>query len=162
MQDSKPKSTEKPMSLANKAKERDEKINERINAETPFGHNPKNNISTLAQKAYPENKAEQERYKAKITASLEKYVKGSIEDLWKYLESKYCKKTAIIEGILRFYAGEKGENEITLTKFLNPPELSATLPLDDALEESRANTLVETKTKLAGLLDEIRAKNPNV
>ncbi|MBU1953709.1 hypothetical protein KKH03_01915 [Patescibacteria group bacterium] len=148
------------MSLVEQAENIDKAKMEPINAETRFNHNPDTNISALAEKAYPENKAEQERYKAKIIASLEKYVKGSIDELWQYLESKYCTTTKIVEGILRFFSGDR--KEIALTRFLRPPDLSATLPLDDALEQSREATLTGTKAKLAALLDEIRANNPNV
>lgn len=162
MQDFKTKSVEQPMSLVERAKERDEKINERLNAETAFDRNPDKNIAALAEQAYPQDKAEQERYKAKILASLEKYVKGSIGELWEYLEKRYCKTTAIIEGILRFFAGEKGEKEIPLTKFLNPAELPAESDLDIALGEARESTVSEAQTKLAALLEEIRANNPNV
>lgn len=146
-----------PESLAEKAHERKERISERINAESSFDKNPNTNIQTLAQKAYPDDTAEQERYAAKIKASLEKHVNGSIEDLWKYLEENYCETTAIIEGILHFFAGKRGEKEIALEKFLRPLRLPAESDLDKVYQEEKQNTVLETKKKLTALLEEIQA-----
>lgn len=145
--------------LADKAQERKERINEPINAETTFSKNPDININTLAQKAYPNNTAEQERYAAKIKASLEKHVNGSIEELWKYLEKNYCETTAIIEGILHFFAGGKGEKEIGLEKFLKPLLLPAESDLNKVYTQEKEKTILDTKSKLTALLEEIAAKS---
>lgn len=148
--------------LADKALERKERVQERINAETPFNADPEKNIQVLAQKAYPRNKAEQERYADKIKASLEKHVKGSIDELWKFLKEQHCENTAIIEGILHFFAGKRGENEIALERFLKPTFLPAESNLDKVYVAERKTTIEKTKNELADLLDEIRASNPGV
>lgn len=144
--------------LAEKVLERKERINEPLNAETTFDKDPNKNIQTLAEKAYENSPAEQERYAAKIKASLEKHVNGSIEDLWKYLADNYCETTAIVEGILHFFAGAKGEKEIGLEKFLKPATLSAESDIDKVHMEEKAKTILETKSKLTALLEEITAK----
>jgi len=136
---------------------------EAVNAQAEFRpDDPEGNIAELAEKAFPGNIEEQERYKAKIIASLEKHVNGSKEELWAYLKSKYTKVTAIIEGILRFFAGEVGEDEVGLEKFLKPMHLPAESNLDKAYMAQRTEAIENTKTQLTALLDEIRAQNPNV
>lgn len=145
----------KNKTLAEKAQERKERINEPLNAESSFDKDPNKNIQALAEKAYQNDPAEQERYAAKIKASLEKHVNGSIEELWKYLEENYCDTTKIIEGVLHFLAGKK---EIGLEKFLKPATLSAESDIDKVHMEEKAKTILETKSKLTALLEEITAK----
>lgn len=145
-------------SLAEKAMERKERMEEPLNAETRFSPNPEKNIQMLAQEAYPGNKAEQERYGQKIKASLEAHLKEgqSMESLWKYLKENICQTSAIIEGILRFFAGVKGEKEISIAQFLKPIEIRAESNLHETLREERQKEISKTKSDLMALLAEIQ------
>lgn len=149
-------------SLAEKAMERKERMEEPLNADTRFSPNPEKNIKMLSEQAYPGNKAEQERYAEKIKASLEAHLQEgeNMESLWKYLRENLCQTSAIIEGILRFFAGVKGENEISIAKFLKPIEIRAESNLHETLREERQKEISKTKNDLMALLAEIQS-NPS-
>lgn len=149
-------------SLAEKAMERKERMEEPLNADTRFSPNPEKNIQMLAAEAYPGNKAEQERYGEKIKVSLETHLKEgeSMETLWKYLKENICQTSSIIEGILRFFAGVKGEKEISIAKFLKPIEIRAESNLHETLREERQKEIVKTKNDLMALLAEVQG-NPS-
>lgn len=144
------------------AKERREKMMEPLNAETRFSPNPDKNIQLLAQAAYPENQKEQERYAGKIKASLEAHLKEgeSMESLWTYLKANYCQTSAIIEGILRFFAGQKGEKEIGIAQFMKPIEIKAESNLHETLVVERKTQIEKTRTELSTLLAELGNKLP--
>lgn len=149
-------------SLMERVKERDEQIKERVNAQVEFQTDAEENIRALAEKAYPSDPEEQDRYAAKIRASLEKYLKEdkTLNDLWEYLGGKNCNLTAIVQGILHFYEGKKvGEKEIGLEGFLKPFSLPAERTLDKVYMSERQETIAKAKTDLASLLDEIREAN---
>lgn len=149
-----------PSTLEEAVKEREEGL-EPVNVKAPFNpESPDKTFNELTAKAFPGNPQEQARYKAKIIASLEKHVKGSIDELWSFLKKRYCRLTAIIEGILRFYSDEAGKQEIGLEQFLKPVEFGAESNLDKAYTERRETTIKSTRTQLASLLDEIREQNP--
>ncbi|MCA9374164.1 MAG: hypothetical protein R3B71_05780 [Candidatus Gracilibacteria bacterium] len=151
-----------PESLVEAAKQAEEQIKERVNAQTEFQSDAETNIRTLAEKAYPNDSEEQERYTNKIKASLEKYLQEgkTIDDLWKYMEGKNCSLTAIVQGILHFYEGKKvGEKEIGLEDFLKPFSLPAESALDKTLMSKRQETIQTARSDLASLLEEIREAN---
>lgn len=151
-----------PESLVEAAKQAEEQIKERVNAQTEFQSNADENIRALAEKAYPNNAEEQERYANKIKASLEKYLQDgkTIDDLWQYMGGKNCNLTAIVQGILHFYEGNKvGEKEIGLEDFLKPFSLPAESMLDKTLMAKRKETISTARSDLASLLEEIREVN---
>lgn len=158
------KTPEKLNPLAEKAKERQERILEPVNAETRFSPDPDRNIGQLAEKAFPGNKEEQERYSEKIKTSLKAHLNEgvTIESLWTYLKEQYCQTTAIIEGILRFFAGTRGEKEISLAKFLRPLEIEADSNLHKTLNEERDKQINTTRSALTDLMAEIKAQNPTL
>lgn len=155
---------EKQPTLAERAEAREKREKEPLSAETRFSNNPDRNISLLAEKAYPENKAEQSRYAEKIKNSLTVHLKEgvTIQQLWAHLESKHCQTTAIIEGILRFFAGQKGEDEISIAEFLKPVRIEAKTSLEKEMATVREEQVSKTKSDLASLLAEIRGSNPNL
>ena len=157
------KSPDKPNELGQKGLDYEERQLERINVETPFSPNADRNITALAETGFADLE-QRKRYKEKIIASLKAHLKDdvSIDDLWKYLEKNYCQTTAIIEGILRFFAGSKGENEIGIAKFLKPVEIPADPMLRTVLDQERAKEIDKTKTALNDLLAEIKANNPTL
>jgi|GEM_PF-2292395 len=148
-------------SLAEKAKERKERMEEPLNADTRFSPDPEKNIKLLSEQAYPGDKAEQERYASKIKTSLEAHLKEgeNMESLWKYLKENLCQTSAIIEGILRFFAGEKGEKEISIAKFLKPIEVRAESNLHETLREERQKEITKTRSDLQSLLAEIQGNS---
>jgi hypothetical protein len=148
--------------LAEIAKERREKILEPLNAETRFSPDPDKNIQLLAQAAYADKPEEQQRYAEKIKASLKAHLKDSesMESLWAYLKANYCQTTAILEGILRFFAGEKGEKEIGIAQFMKPIEIKAESNLHETLVEERKTQIQNTRTELSALLAELGQKLP--
>lgn len=151
-----------PESLVEAAKQAEEQIKERVNAQTEFQSDAEANIQTLAEKAYPNDPEEQERYANKIKASLEKYLEEgkTIDDLWNYMGGKNCNLTAIVQGILHFYEGKKvGEKEISLEGFLKPFSLPAESMLDKTLTSKRKETIQTARNDLASLLEEIREAN---
>jgi hypothetical protein len=155
---------EKLNPLAQRARERDERINERLSCETRFSPDSKRNIDDLARAAYPEKPEEQARYAEKITASLRAHLKEgeSMDSLWAYLKQNYCQTTAIIEGLLRFFAGNKGEKEIQIGQFLKPFQLEAESNLHKTKNEVRNEVFDTTRTQLASLLAELQAQNPDL
>ena len=157
-----PPAPEKLNPLAEKAKELEESILEPVNAVTRFSTDPDKNIRLLANEAFPDDTAEQERYAGKIKASLEKHLKDGmdIEKLWKYLKDNYCETTAIIEGILRCFEGEVGEKEIGIAQFLKPVRIEAESILHKTLSEERKMQISSTKLALNDLLAKIK-KNPD-
>jgi len=130
-----------------------------VNSECRFSPNPETNIGRLAQNAYPNNPEKQEYYKAKIMASLEAWLAPgvSIQALWDYCASQYCQTTAIIEGILKFFAGEKGEKEINISKYLKPISLEATSTEEKVERAKKAEILGKTRLELKALLAEIQS-----
>lgn len=146
--------------LAEAARERDEKLRERVNAQVEYQSDAEENIRALAEKAYPNDAEEQNRYAGKIRASLEKYIRDdkTLEDLWGYLGGEKCNLTAIVQGILHFYRGEKvGEDEINLDDFLKPLRLPAESDLSKEYMSARTETILNTKKELTSLLEEIQA-----
>ncbi|HLG25448.1 MAG TPA: hypothetical protein VI588_01480 [Candidatus Gracilibacteria bacterium] len=149
--------------LAELAKERDERIREPVSVETKFNSDPDAVMAKLAEQAYPNDKAEQARYAEKIKASLEEHLRVSVAELWKYLDRHDCKTAAIIEGILRFYAGEKGKFEIGVGRFLKSAVFSAESNLDKTMTGEAMEALKKnTREQLTSLLAEIRSGNPNM
>jgi len=149
---------EKPTDLGQAAQEAQEKIREPINSETRFSTDPDKNMGMLAKTAYPNDIENQERYAAKIKASLEAHLKEgeSIHALWEYLAKEFCQTTAIIEGILRFFAGEKGEKEINIGKYLKSMEFEATSSIEKTKSAQHEKLVAQTRTELSALLAEIR------
>jgi hypothetical protein len=155
---------ERPNSLAEKGRDFVERQMEPLNAETRFHTDADENIKALAREAKPGNPQEQERYANKIKASLQAHLKDdvSIEQLWSFLKTEYCQTTSIIEGILRFFAGVKGEKEINIEKFLKPIEIKANPLLKTVREQEREQQISATKLALNDLLSEIKAGNPSL
>lgn len=155
---------EKQPSLAKRAEARENREKEPLNADTRFSANPDKNIRMLAERAHPESQAEQNRYAQKIKDSLAAHMQDgkTVEQLWKFLESKFCQTTAIIEGILRFFAGQKGEGEISIAEFLKPVRIEAKTSLEKTMGEVRAEQITKTHTDLQALLAEIKGSNPDL
>jgi hypothetical protein len=148
--------------LAQRAIERKERVNEPLNTETDFQDNPEQNISALARAAFPENPQEQKRYEDKITRSLRAHLlEGqSMESLWQYLRQNYCRTTAILAGLLRFFAGKKGENEIGIERFLKPFQVEKQSNLQNTKIEMHSEVVADTRTRLAELMAELEAQKP--
>lgn len=150
--------------LAEKGRDFAERQLERLDAETRYSTDADTNINALARAAKPGDPEEQERYAAKIKTSLQAHLKEdvTIQQLWNHLKNEYCQTTAIIEGILRFFAGAKGEKEIIIAQFLKPVEIPANPMLKTTLESERSKHIEATKTALSDLLKEIKADNPSL
>jgi len=138
---------------------REAKENNNVNCECRFSPDAEKNCDMLGKAAYPNNPEKQEYYKAKIMASMEAWLaKGvSMQDLWSYCANQYCQTTAIIEGILKFFAGEKGEKEINISKFLKPVEYVGTSTTQEVNETFKKNILAQTRNDLSALLAEIKS-----
>lgn len=154
-------SPEEMTSIGKKTKELREQQLEPLNAETNFIPDADRNIMALSRTCFPENPQEQERYANKIKNSLKIHLKDNvtIAQLWDYLKNEYCQTTAIIEGILKFFAGVKGEKEINIEKFLKPTEINANPLEKTVIEQERENQIINTKKELSALLAEIKAGN---
>lgn len=144
-----------------KADDVQERISETINASTEFNPNPDKNISNLAEKAYPKDKAEQERYAEKISASLRDYIKGEnpINDLWDFLSEQNCAQTTIVEGILRFFNNIK--KEINISEFQKNIQ-TAPDTVTESFKEGRKEKFASTMANLQELMKEIQSKNTNI
>jgi len=155
---------EKQPSLAARAEARENREKEPLNADTRFSSNPDKNIRMLAERAHPESREEQDRYAAKIKNSLSVHMQDgkTVEQLWKFLVSKNCQTTAIIEGILRFFAGQKGENEIAISEFLKPVRIEAKTSLEKEMGKVRTEQITKTRSDLQTLLAEIKVSNSDL
>jgi hypothetical protein len=151
-------------SLAQRAQERDERVREPLSCDTSFQGNADGNISDLAKAAYPENPEEQQRYSAKIKASLETHLQAgqNIQTLWAYLKEKGCRTSSVINGYLRFFTGAKGEGEIAIEQLMKPFRMEAESNLHKTKMEARNEVLGSTRTQLASLMAELQAENPNL
>jgi hypothetical protein len=150
--------------LAEAAREMQESIREPITCETSFQDNPERNISDLAKAAYRDIPQEQERYNAKIKASLEAHLEQgqNIQSLWAYLKEKGCRTAVIVNGFLRFFAGPNGENEIQIEKFAKPFRLEAESILKKTLIKKRTEVMGSSHMQMASFLSELQAENPDV
>lgn len=138
-----------------------DRAKEPISSEAPFSTNPDTVMKKLAREAFPDNETEQSRYGQKIKASLEEHLKITIQQLWEYLEKKGCKTASIIEGILRFYAGKKGENEIGIGRFLKTI-FSAETSADKNLAAGQELLKTDIKAQLLAFAQELKSSHPDL
>ena len=157
------KNLDNPNRIGQLTEDREKRKLEPVNTETLF-LDPDKTINNLSKGAFPENEAEQARYAEKIKLSLQAHLKEgeNIDTLWAYLKSKYCQTAAIIVGLLHFFAGVKGENEISIAGFLKPMDIPGESPYAETTKIEKGKEMEKTRTALSSLLDEIKAGNPDL
>jgi hypothetical protein len=87
----------------------------------------------------------------------------TIEEAWAFLQSKDCQTAAVVKGLLKFFAGQVGTNEIKLTEFFKPYEMKIGGPetLRYAYLKLRQKMLVQSMQALASMQDELPNLPPN-
>lgn len=162
-----PENVNKPE--ANFVKEYKETIAPPVNAECSFSSNREENLQNLASNVHPNDSEKQEEFLNTLVTSIESVLneKYSIDDLWNALNKDGCNTTKIVEGILRFYKTEKDkdgnekESEMDIGKYLKM-EFPASSTPDKAREIKRSQVMEASISQLAGLLQDIKAANPNL
>jgi hypothetical protein len=157
------KNLDTPNRIGQMTEDREKRKLEPVNSESIF-LDPDKTIKNLADKAFPENDAEQARYAEKIKLSLEAHMKkgDNIDTLWAYLKSRYCQTAAIITGLLHFFAGKKGENEISIARFLKPIEIPGKSAYRETTDIEKGKEVEKTKSALLSFWTDLKKDHPDL
>lgn len=135
---------------------------EPVNAQSPF-LDPETTIRNLSMGAFPQDKAEQERYAEKIKLSLQAHLKdGNINTLWAELKNKYCTTAGILTGLLHFFAGKINENEIDISGLLNKPQMPGKSYTAETVSIDKNQVRENAKSNLMAFVKELQQSNPNI
>ena len=148
---------EKPLPTVNNgagtlAEQHDKESGKNLNAEALFSSNPDQVFKDLSENSKDEHKKDEhnieisaEKIKADFADTL---ANGkTVEEAWDYAAKNHAETVAIINGLLKFFAGPKGIKEIPMNDFLKPLERSIA-PEGSVTQlylERRRNFLAATK-----------------
>lgn len=139
-----------------------QEYNTELNVQTAFTDNPDEVFAKLAEEAKKTNPAlTAESIKQNFMDTLQ--AGKNLEEAWQYLKTKDAQTAAIIQGLLRFFAGNVNSKEISLTEFFKPQEMKigGEGTLTYKYLQVRQRFLAQSMQSLAALKGELPELPPN-
>ncbi len=154
-----PASTEPPKGFMQEFKQ---EFNTNLNVQTAFTDNPDEVFAKLAEEAKKTNPAlTAESIRQNFMDTLQ--AGKTLEEAWQFLKTKDAQTAAIIQGLLRFFAGNVNGKEISLAEFFKPQEMKigGEGTLTYKYLQVRQRFLAQSMQSLAALKGELPELPPN-